>query len=169
MADAVMSLGVIVERRKIDNPWQDYAWRPIAIVPNSMPTEGWKELHSGENWVHFHAATLDLELFRGETEGYKTNLSQSPPQIFVVLRPGETAEEMEVEPFHVTACPYEAMGYYESGDEIVEGVLMPEELMAWVQTFIDAYHVDEPFLKRRNKRHKDREQQKGPASRRGRV
>ena len=34
-ADASMSLGVIVERREVENPWQDFAWRPIAVVPNA--------------------------------------------------------------------------------------------------------------------------------------
>ena len=116
-ADASMSLGVVVERREIENPWQDYVWRPIAVISNAARGERWRELQRGADWVHFLAATFDLELFRGETEGYLTNLSQNPPLIYVVLRQGEEAEDNEVEPFHVTACPFEAMGYHESGDD----------------------------------------------------
>ena len=96
-----------------------------------------------------------LELHRGETEGYLVNLSQVPPVVFVVLRRGEAADEMEVEPFHATVCPYEAMGYVESGDEIVEGVPMPQEVQDWVREFVAVYHVDTPFIKRRNRRADD--------------
>lgn len=31
-----VNLGVIIERREIDNPWQDYSFRPVAVVPG-MP------------------------------------------------------------------------------------------------------------------------------------
>ena len=168
-ADASMSVGVVVERREIENPWQDYAWRPIAVIANAARGEKWRELHKGEGWLHFLAATLDLELFRGETEGYMTNLSQDPPQVYVVLRPGEEAGENDVEPFHLTACPFEAMGYHESGDEIVEGVPMPEEVLVWLQEFVDLYHLDTPFEKRRNKRHKDRQTGSRPRGRLGRI
>ena len=167
-ADATMDLGVVVERREIDNPSQDYLWRPIAVIPNAARDERWRELHSGADWVHFLAATFDLQLFRGETEGYMTNLSQDPPLIYVVLRQGEEAEDNEVEPFHITACPFEAMGYHESGDEIVEGVPMPDDVQAWLQTFVDQYHVETPFEKRRNKRHKDRDRGSRPRGRLGR-
>jgi hypothetical protein len=154
-ADAIMSVGVVIERRDIDNPWLDHSWHPVAIIPHATGEARWSELRSGEGWAQFHAANLNLELFRGETEGYRTNLAQQPPTVFVVLRPGEEADEMDVEPFHVTVCPYEAMGYHESGDEIVEGVPMPPELAAWVAEFVDRYHVDTPFKKRKNKRHRD--------------
>ena len=167
-ADASMSLGVIVERREVENPWQDFAWRPIAVVPNAARGGRWRELQKGDDWVHFLAATFDLELFRGETEGYMTNLSQDPPLIYVVLREGEEAEDNDVEPLHVTACPFEAMGYYESGDEIVEGVPMPDNVMGWLREFVDLYHVETPFEKRKNKRHKDKQAGSRPRGRLGR-
>jgi hypothetical protein len=166
-ADASMSLGVVVERREIDNPWQDYAWRPIAVLPHASADERWRPLHSGEGWCHFLAAAFDLELHKSETEGYLTNLSQDPPQVYVVLRQGEEADENDVEPFHITACPFEAMGYHESGDEIVEGVPMPDETIAWVQEFVDLYHVETPFKKRKNKRHRDRDVGSRPRGRLG--
>lgn len=166
-ANACIFLGVVVERREIDNPWQDYVWRPIAVIANAPRDENWRELQSGEGWVHFLAGTLALELHRGETEGYMTNLSQDPPMVYVVLRQGEEAEDHDVEPFHATVCPFEAMGYHESGDEIVEGVPMPEEVTALMQAFVALHHVEEPFKKRRNKRHKDRHTGSRPRGRHG--
>jgi len=95
-------------------------------------------------------------------------LSQDPPVVYVVLRRGEDADENEVEPFHATVCPYEAMGYVESGNEVVEGVAMPPEVRAWVGEFVERYHVDTPFIKRRNRRIGDAETGPGPRGREGR-
>ena len=156
-----ISVGVVVERREIDNPWQDYTFRAIAVIPDAPACDGWRLMREGEGWTHFHAVNLTLELFKGETEGYRFNLSQPQPSIYVVLRPGESDEEQDVEPFHVTVCPYEAMGYAESGDEIVEGVPIPEETLNWIQEFVTAHHVDTPFKKRKNKRFKDSDNQRG--------
>jgi len=165
-ADATMAVSVIMERRPSDSPWQDYFWRPIGILPRAARERG-ALLAEGEDWAHFQVGTLQLELHRGETEGYLVNLSQSPPVVFVVLRRGESDEELDVEPFHVTVCPYEAMGYGESGDESVESVPMPAEVMAWLGEFVARYHVDQPFVKRRNRRHQDEtgfvpDQDRGP-------
>ena len=55
-------------------------------------------------------------------------------------------------PFLVTACPYEAQDYLDSGDDIVEPVAMPAAVIAFVQEYVDRHHVDEPFHKRKRKR-----------------
>ncbi len=60
-------------------------------------------------------------------------------------------QDHDVVPFLVTACPYEAESYIESGDEIVEGVPMPDVVLAWVEDFVEAHHVEEPFKKRKRK------------------
>jgi len=153
-ADAVMTISVVVERRASNSPWLDHAWRPIGILPRAAPELG-KLLAEGEGWAHYQGGTLDLELFRGETEGYLTNLSQNQPVVFVVLRQNDQTDGMEYVPFLATACPYEAMGYTEGNDDVVEAVPMPPEVADWVREFVAHHHVDEPFLKRKNKRHKD--------------
>jgi hypothetical protein len=146
-ADAMMPVSVVIERRKSDHPWQDHTWRPIGILPRAAP-ERWKLLAEGEGWAHFLAGTLKLELYRRETEGYLANLSQAQPVVYVVLRRGEDAGDMEVEPFHVTVCPHEASAYDKGGDDIVDGAPMPPEVLAWVAEFVDRYHVEVPFQKR---------------------
>jgi hypothetical protein len=157
--DAVMRVSVVIERRAAESQWSDFVWRPIGVLAHADAERG-RQLASGDGWTQFHAGTLDLELFRGETEGYLTNLSQTPPVVFVVLRKNDEAataqgEELEYVPFLATVCPYEAMGYDSGDDDIVEGVPMPPEVMAWVQEFVLHHHVDEPFKKRKNKRHQD--------------
>lgn len=149
-----MPVGVVVERRISDNRWLDYSWHPVAVIPGAPPLgdDGeWRLMREGEGWTQFLIGTMNLELFRGETEGYRVNLS-STPQIYIVLTPGEEADESDIVPFLVTACPYEAESYTESGEEIVEGVPMPSEVQGWIEAFVDQHHVDQPFKKRKNKK-----------------
>ena len=63
-----------------------------------------------------------------------------------------TGSQHDYAPFLVTACPYEAQDYLDSGDDLVEPVVMPAAVVAFVQGFIDRHHVDEPFHKRKRKR-----------------
>ena len=153
-ADAVMPITVVIERAASKHAWQDHAWRPLGVLPRIDGERG-QLLASGDGWEHFHGGGFDLELFRGETEGYLSNLSQPTPVVYVVLRRNEAAEEMEYEPLLVTVCPYEAMGYSAGGDEIVEGVPMPPDVIVWLRDFVARHHVDVPFKKRQNKRHAD--------------
>lgn len=163
-ADAVMPVGIIVERRKIDKPWQDHSWRPIGVLPHAAPGR-WRQLSDADGRAQFYAGNLPLELHRGETEGYLVNLSQDPPAVYIVLRQSEQEESggLEVEPFLATVCPYEAMAYTEAGDEVVEGVPMPPEVMSWLAEFVQRHHVERPFQKRKNRRSKeDRDEPRAP-------
>ena len=49
----------------------------------------------------------------------------------------------------VTASPYEAQDYADTGEELVEKVPMPEGLVAWIRDFVALHHEDEVFIKRR--------------------
>lgn len=149
-----MPLGIVLERRKSTSPWQDWAWHPVSVIPGAPPVDGdWRLLREGEGWAQFHAATLPLELFRTDTEGYKLNLSQDPPRLWVVLRPVEGGDPGSVEPFVVTASAHECEGYQVSGVETVETVPMPPEVIALVRDFTEQHHVNVPFVKRERKRH----------------
>ena len=149
-----MPVGIVVERRELQNRWQKVAWRPIGVLPGAAEVEGWKELMRGDGWIQYHMSTLPLELHRKETLAYKTNLNDSPPKLYIVLRHNEDPNsDKDVIPFLVTASPYEAQDYLDAGDEIVEGVTMPEGVIAWITAFCDHHHVDEPFKKRKRKKH----------------
>ena len=151
--EELLPLGVVVERRRSDHPWQEWFWRPVAVIPGAPETADWKVLKSGSGWTRYHAATLPLKLHRADTEAYKFNLSSHAPEIYVVLRHNEEAADHEIEPFLVTASPYEAQDLLDSGDDIIEGVPMPGVILAWVQDFLDKHHVDKPFRKRKRERY----------------
>lgn len=149
-----IDVGIIIERRDVDHQWIDYEWMPIAVVPGAQPRDPrdeWLKLHEEVGRVQFHAATLPLELYKDETSGYRKNLAEPQPRVYVVLSPGEEAGDPEVVPFLVTACPVAAEDYTEDSEQIVEGVPMPPDMVAWVQAFVDAHHVDVPFKKRKRK------------------
>ena len=153
-ADAVMPVTVVVERRASNHAWQDHVWRPLGVLPR-MAGEPGQVLASDESWTQYYGGDLDIELYRGETDGYRTNLSQAKPVVYVVLRRNADGEVLEFEPFLATVCPYEAMSYGEGNDDLVEGVPMPPEVAEWLHEFVALHHVDRPFVKRKNKRHKD--------------
>jgi hypothetical protein len=160
-ADAVMPITVVIERRASSHAWQDHVWRPLGVLPRIAGERG-QILASGEGWTQYNGGNLEIELFRGETDGYRTNLSQATPVVYVVLRRNMEGEILEFEPFLATACPYEAMGYSEDNDDLVEGVPMPIEVTEWLQEFVTLHHVDRPFVKRKNKRQKDEETGRRP-------
>ena len=147
-----INLGVVVRRTPGVTKWAKHSWKAVAVLPGAGPAE-WQELRREGDAVEYHAATCDLVVHRKETEGYRVSLSTDPPSVYVVLRPSEDPDaEHDVEVFRVTASAYEAQDYLDSGEEIVEPVPMPAQLIAWVTSFVDVHHVDEEFHKRKRKR-----------------
>jgi len=155
MAKDRIEVGVVLERRETSNKWIDHSWHLVGVLPGAAPTEAWVELARGEGWVRFHAGTLPVEIFHGETEGYKYNLSLEPPVIFVVLDPDAEGEH-EVEPSLVTVCPYEAQDYLDASENEVQSTAMPPVIASWLSAFVEQHHVDEPFKKRKRTPHPDK-------------
>jgi hypothetical protein len=150
---ASMLLGVVVERRRSKSRWQDWSWRPVAVILGAPPVgPEWRELLRAADCTQYHAANLPLELNRSDTEAYILNLSQTPPRIYVVLRTAGGQAAQPYRPLLITASPVEAEAYLSSGDEIVEGVPMPAPVVAWLQAFVARHHVERPFVKRKRKR-----------------
>lgn len=152
MISESMAVGVVLERRPLDNPWQDAEWRAVAVVPGAPAVDAWRQLDGDGRIVRFHAATLPLELFRKETEAYRYNLSLDPPTVYVVLRESEEAEH-GIAVCEITASPYEAQVFLDAEENMVEPVPMPEAIRAWVAAFVERYHVDEPVYKRTRTSH----------------
>src|SRR3990172_834276 len=146
-----MRVGVVVERRRIDHPWQEYSWRPVEIVPGAPTTTEWRVLPAGGGRTRSLAGAPALELSATRTEGYRFNLSQRIPVVFVVLRRDDGSPEHPYKVFHATVDPAEAQEYLEGGEDLVEGVPMPDAIVAWMRDYIARHHVEAPFQKRRRK------------------
>ncbi len=151
-------IGVVVAREQIDHAWQEVRWRPVTVFMDAPPQTGpWRELLRGESYVHYHAATLLLELHRTETMSYQINLANGEPSVYVVMRDTEEQDESAppVEPYLVTISPFEAQAHGESAFEFVERVTMPDQLIEIIESFINEHHVETPFKKRKRERHSD--------------
>ena len=144
-----LDVGVVVERRRIDHPWQEWEWKPVGVFVGARAQSDWEVVDEGDGWTRFHAATLPVELHRRETEAYVLNLETEQPSVYIVMREDDDGETGH--PYYislVTANPYEAQDYLDSGEEIVERVQMPEPVLAWLTHFVDQHHVEEKFIKR---------------------
>ncbi|MFD1343317.1 DUF3305 domain-containing protein [Litorisediminicola beolgyonensis] len=148
-----IALGVVVRRTPGVTRWQREVWKPVAVIPGAGPAD-WKLLHERDGIAEFHAATVTLTLWRGEAEAYRIALTEAVPSLYVVLRPA-TDGTFPWRVHLVTANPHEAALFSESGDEIVEKVAMPPEVLSFVAQWTAAHYVEEPFVKRKRRKHRD--------------
>ena len=147
MTGAVRQVGVVVRRSKVDHAWVDHVWSPEAILPAVPDTQVWTKLGTSGESELFYAGVGVLELYRTETAGYRDNLIDGKPQVWVALR--TQSESADVELVHVTADPTEGETLMEAGADIVASVPMPSDIAAWVAAFVDEFHVEQVFLKRK--------------------
>ncbi len=152
LREITMPVGVVLRRSPGISKWAQWSWKVIAVLPGAAPAD-WRVMREEDGVTEYHAATLPLTLHRKETEAYKVALAMNPPSVYVVMRPAEPDEgTRDYTIFLVTASPYEAQDYLDSGEEVVEQVPAPPGLVAWIRDFTDAHHVEDVFKKRRRDR-----------------
>lgn len=143
------SVGVIVARRKLKSPWADHQWLPVGALPDVPETAPWTRLGGGPEEETFYAGAHEVGLHISETGHYRDNLVSGRPALWVALRQvGGDAYEIAT----VTADPYEGEALAEGIGEIVEAVPMPEPVQAVVAAFVEAFHIERSFEKRKRDR-----------------
>ena len=153
MSGETMMVGVVLERRRIDDPWREHVWHAREVVPGMAELTEWRKLSEDADGVRWLAAVLPIEMFPKETDGYRMNVTGANPSVFIVLRPdGAGGAGREMKAFHATVCPFEAGNYGQSGEETVDALPMPAEIRAWVEDFVARHHVEQPFRKRQRDR-----------------
>lgn len=141
-----LPLGVVLRRTPGVTRWQKWTWKATAVLPGA-PQASWVELRRDGDQVEYHAATLILELHGAEAEAYRHGLSAQVPCVYVVMRAADGAAPFDI--VLVTASPYEAQDYTDSGEEIVEKVAMTPLLQAFVEDFVEEFYQEEEFVKRK--------------------
>ena len=91
-----------------------------------------------------------IELFSSDTANYRDNLADGEPRIWVALRRQDGGPELELT--KVTADPTEGEAIFESGCDVIGTVPMPPEIAAWIAAFVDEFHVERVFHKRKRDR-----------------
>ena len=148
-AMAAMPVGVVLRRTPGVTSWAKWAWTAVAVLPGAGPGN-WRELRREGDAVEYHAATVDMHLYRTDTEAYLTALNGKPPSVFVILRMPAGGDDRP-DLLTVTASAYEAQDYADNGEDIVEPVPMPPGLEAWIGDFVDRHHQEEAFVKRKRR------------------
>ncbi len=156
-----IAVGVVVEKRKLSNPWQDHEWAPAAILPGVPAVEPWTFIGREGETESWYAGPSELLFHSGETAHYRDNLVSGRPSIWVALR--EDAEG-RWQVAAVTADPYEGEALVDNVTDRVEAVPMPHEVMVELSAFFETHHVEEAFFKRkRDRQDPDSMGSRGPA------
>jgi len=146
-ATARREVGVVLRRSPVDNPWIDHVWSPEAILPDAPAAQRGTRLGEDGDSELFYAGAATLELYSSETANYRDNLVADAPRIWVALRKQSESGDMEL--VQVTADPTEGETLLESGCDIVASVPMPADIAAWTTAFVQEFHVERVFHKRK--------------------
>jgi hypothetical protein len=146
MIRETIEIGVIVERRRLNNPWAEYAWMPSAVLVGAPATEPWTVLDETPEITRFYAGAFLLELFGTDTESYRGNILSGQPSLWVALAPTDDPPGVALR--SVTANPAEGEALTEPGTDIIEAVAMPRAIQAHLADFVKAHHIERPFVKR---------------------
>lgn len=141
-----LPVGVVVRRAPGVTRWQRWCWTVCGVLPGAGDAD-WRELRRDGDTVEYHAATVPLELHGAEAEAYLHGLQAQVPCLYVIMRSRSGDYPLDVA--LVTASPYEAQDYTDSGEEIVEKVAMPAAIRILVQDFVDEFYEEEEFVKRK--------------------
>jgi hypothetical protein len=145
-----VEVGVIVERRALKNPWVDHAWMPVAVLAGAPAAAPWTELHGTAEVTRYYAGKAELEFFGSDTTMYRENLRSPQPSLWVALRPTDAPPGVVLH--LVTVDPADAEALTGTGTDIIEAVPMPVEIQQLLAAFVEAHHVERPFVKRQRDR-----------------
>ena len=148
--EASREVGVVLRRRAIDNPWIDHSWSPLTVLEDVPATAPWTVLSTEPDATLYYAGAARIDLFSSDTAAYLENLADGSPRIWIALRRQEGGEELELT--KVTADPTEGEAMFESGCDVIGTVPMPPDIAAWVAAFVDQFHVERVFHKRKRDR-----------------
>lgn len=146
MVRETVVVGVVAERRVLNNPWIDHAWMPVDVLAGAPGATPWTVLNQTPEVTRYYAGGFDLELFGSQTDMYRDNLHSGRPSLWVSLRPTNAPPGVALQ--LVTADPSEGESLTEPGTDIIEPVPMPIEIQQRLAGFVEAHHVERPFIKR---------------------
>ena len=150
MTESSREVGVVLRRRSIDNPWIDHMWSPAMILDEVPDTAPWTVLSREADATIYYAGAASIDLFSsGHRELSRQPRRRRAADLDCAAAPGWRAE---LELTKVTADPTEGEAIFESGCDVIGTVPMPPEIAAWIAAFVDQFHVERVFHKRKRDR-----------------
>jgi hypothetical protein len=147
-----LAVAVVTRARPGATPWNDLAWKVDSLLvgahlagargtadpdrPTPLPAS------AGEQALLWSG--LALELFPDQGESYYFNLLAPEPKVFVIC---SADPRYGLRPELPTLSCDEAMSHIE-GDEDVQSVSMPAEIVRWLEAFVLEHYVPERKRKR---------------------
>lgn len=147
METEAITVGVIMQRKPLDNRWQPFQWQPVEIL---APVEAGAPrcLHddpSDLRWLH---TGFEVRLYTDEAEGYFLNADAPVPCWFIMWRMEEIdGAEMAV-PKTVTLSYNEAARLMDAGER-VDTLPASAVIVERLQAFIAEHYRPEPKKKRK--------------------
>ena len=166
MTEWSREVGVVLRRRSIDNPWIDHMWSPLMVLEEVPAVAPWTVLSTEPGTMLYYAGAASIDLFSSDTANYRDNLVDGEPRIWVALRRRDGGAELELT--KITADPTEGEAIFESGCDVIATVPMPPGIASWIAAFVDEFHVERAFHKRKRDRTSEdrkREASQGPTTR----
>ncbi|MDZ7786695.1 MAG: DUF3305 domain-containing protein [Halofilum sp. (in: g-proteobacteria)] len=142
---------VRVLMRRSEDPgsrWGIPRWELLAVLPDGDPPAApeRKLVHEASGQHDFEWRGLSMPLFRDAAESYWYNLVGREPSLCVICRAGE---DIDLEPFAVTAN-YDEAGAFMEADDTVYKAPLPAELLPELEEFVMThYKPAEPRKRRR--------------------
>jgi hypothetical protein len=118
-------VGVIVERSKASTSWNEFVWRPAAVLGGAPDTAPWTQIATERNATTFYAGASQIELHLSEAENYRDNLRSDAPSVWVQLVPSERGATYDIAAVTVDPSEGEALT---TGEGVVEAVPMPDSV-----------------------------------------
>ena len=123
---------------------------PVAVLAGAPAAAPWTELHGTAEVTRYYAGKAELEFFGSDTTMYRENLRSPQPSLWVALRPTNAPPGVVLH--LVTVDPADAEALTGTGTDIIEAVPMPVEIQQLLTAFVEAHHVERPFVKRQRDR-----------------
>lgn len=129
--------------------WTQPRWEVLAVLPDPEPPAELtrQTVHETAEHVDFEWRGLSVPLFRDAAESYWYNLVGQDPSLFVICRPGE---DLDLEPFAVSAN-YDEAGAYMETDESVFRATLPPSFGPRLEEFVMNHYRPEAPRKRRRR------------------
>ena len=150
MSHPVFEVSVVTRRVQIVNRWVSEKWEIEAVEPSAARVETIRCETLPEDRFYWRGFRLDLH--PSEAEGYYLNMREPEPRVFVMWRLEEWEGAMVARPWVTTASYHEAARMMDAS-ETVDSVVMPHEILAWIEPWLIANYKPEP--RRKKKRNQD--------------
>lgn len=151
--EMTIMLGVVAERRRAVSRWIEDYWIPVGVMLAPAELREADVLVSDERMTRYYMGRYELTFYASDTEAYVENLESGAPALYVVLRrDGEGDHPLPWHVQSVTASPHAAQDYEVGSEDVIERIPMPPEVEQAIHEFLDAYHVEQKFVKRRRDR-----------------